>query len=135
MCCATKSGGCGSAWRNWKANAAGEILDGIHALRSQRGSTIWFSRGLIPPAAARTAVAELLGGGVSNVVIRVGMGDGGDDALVLKQSLPKLRVEEDWFADRERIYRERAGIDYVRGTYRWGRGGHGRTLDGSAGGG
>ena len=72
-------------------------------------------QGLIPPAAARTAVAELLGGGVSNVVIRVGMGDGGDDALVLKQSLPKLRVEEDWFADRERIYRERAGIDYVRG--------------------
>ena len=70
-------------------------------------------RGLIGTAAARTAVAEFLGGGVSNVVIRVGRDEGGDDALVLKQSLPKLRVEEDWFADRERIYRERAGIDYV----------------------
>ena len=69
-------------------------------------------RGLIAPTAARTATAELLGGGVSNVVVRVQSPDG-DGPLVLKQSLPKLRVEEDWFADRERIYRERAGIDWL----------------------
>ena len=69
-------------------------------------------RGLMAPAAARMAAAELLGGGVSNVVVRVVSLDG-DGGLVLKQSLPKLRVEEDWFADRERIYRERAGIDWL----------------------
>ena len=79
-------------------------------------------RGIIPAAAGRTAVAESLGGGVSNIVIRVrlngdgpdGSDTGGGSALVLKQSLPKLRVAEDWFADQQRIHRERAGIDYVR---------------------
>lgn len=74
-------------------------------------------RGLITPAAPRTATAELLGGGVSNVVVRVTPPDDqANRALVLKQSLPKLRVEEDWFADRERIYRERAGIDWLANT-------------------
>ena len=67
-------------------------------------------RGLIPAEACQTAGAELLGGGVSNVVVLV---NGGDAPLVLKQSLSRLRVEEDWFADRDRIYREGAGIDYV----------------------
>ena len=84
-------------------------------LTADRAVPYLVQRGLIGTAAGRTAVAEFLGGGVSNVVIRVSMGDDGDGALVLKQSLPKLRVEEDWFADRERIYRERAGLDYVRG--------------------
>ena len=32
---------------------------------------------------------------------------------MLKQSLPKLRVQEDWFADQARIHREWAGIEYV----------------------
>ena len=73
-------------------------------------------RGLLAPAAARTATAEFLGGGVSNVVVRVNPAGDGDDGLVLKQSLPKLRVEEDWFADRGRIYRERAGIDWLAGV-------------------
>lgn len=41
-----------------------------------------------------------LGGGVSNAVLLV------DDAFVMKQSLGKLRVEQDWFSDRERIHRE-----------------------------
>jgi 5-methylthioribose kinase len=48
-----------------------------------------------------TAVS--LGGGVSNNVVLV---EGPDLRLVLKQSLPKLRVKEDWFSDRERIFRE-----------------------------
>ena len=34
---------------------------------------------------------------------------------MLKQSLPKLRVQEDWFADQSRIHRERAGLDFARG--------------------
>ncbi len=46
-----------------------------------------------------------LGGGVSNTVLLVE-----DCALVLKQSLGKLRVDQDWFSDRRRIYREAAAL-------------------------
>jgi 5-methylthioribose kinase len=56
------------------------------------------SRGLPAP----DAVTEL-GGGVSNTVLLVETGGG---RMVLKQSLGKLRVEQDWFSDRERIFRE-----------------------------
>jgi 5-methylthioribose kinase len=44
-----------------------------------------------------------LGGGVSNTVLLVETGEG---RFVLKQSLGKLRVEQDWFSDRGRIFRE-----------------------------
>ena len=72
------------------------------------------NQGVISPDNGRRARAELLGGGISNIVIRVSLGaDCG--GLVLKQSLPKLRVQEDWFADQGRIHRERAGLDVVRG--------------------
>ena len=93
--------------------------DGIFAamgftLTADSAVSYLVERRLLTTTAARTATAELLGGGVSNVVVRVHSPDGdGSGALVLKQSLPKLRVEEDWFADRERIYRERAGIDWL----------------------
>jgi len=70
-------------------------------------------RGVLTPADASGATAEFLGGGVSNIVIRVAGGGVGHDGLVLKQSLARLRVEEDWFADRKRIRRERACIDYL----------------------
>lgn len=82
----------------------------MFTLTAESAISYLVKRGLITQNASRNAVAELLGGGVSNVVVLV---HGGDGPLVLKQSLPKLRVEEDWFADRERIYREWAGIDYV----------------------
>jgi 5-methylthioribose kinase len=49
------------------------------------------------------AVREL-GGGVSNTVRLAEFSDG--RRIVLKQALPKLRVEQDWFADRGRIFRE-----------------------------
>lgn len=48
-----------------------------------------------------------LGGGVSNSVF---LAEGGGRRWVLKQSLEKLRVEEDWFAVRERIHRECAAL-------------------------
>lgn len=51
---------------------------------------------------ARHAVE--LGGGVSNAVLRVEPAQG--EAFVMKQSLGKLRVEQDWFSDRDRIHRE-----------------------------
>jgi 5-methylthioribose kinase len=45
-----------------------------------------------------------LGGGVSNAVLLITTSDG--HRIVMKQSLGKLRVEQDWFSDRERIHRE-----------------------------
>ncbi len=44
-----------------------------------------------------------LGGGVSNTVLLVECDSG---RFVLKQSLARLRVEQDWFSTRERIFRE-----------------------------
>ena len=48
-----------------------------------------------------------LGGGVSNTVLQVETDEG---PLILKQSLPQLRVKDEWLADRSRIWRERQGI-------------------------
>lgn len=47
---------------------------------------------------------EELGWGVSNVVLKVTQPG---DSFVFKQSLPKLRVKDDWPFHRERIYLER----------------------------
>jgi 5-methylthioribose kinase len=46
---------------------------------------------------------ELLGGGVSNVVLRV---ETTEQLFVLKQSQPQLRTRDAWFSDLERVYRE-----------------------------
>ena len=51
-----------------------------------------------------------LGGGVSNVVLLV---ETPGLRLVLKQSLGKLRVEQDWFSDRERIFRESTALAFL----------------------
>ncbi len=48
-----------------------------------------------------------LGGGVSNTVLLV---ENGAERLVLKQALGKLRVEQDWFSERTRIFREAAAL-------------------------
>ena len=58
-------------------------------------------RGLLAPGEP-ISVAEL-GGGVSNIVLRI---ESGDRRWVLKQSLAKLRVKDDWQSDRARIFRE-----------------------------
>jgi aminoglycoside phosphotransferase (APT) family kinase protein len=63
------------------------------------------SRGLVQASAVQSV--ELLGWGISNTLVKVCTDD---DCLVVKQSLPRLRVTEDWFADRKRIFRERACI-------------------------
>jgi 5-methylthioribose kinase len=44
-----------------------------------------------------------LGGGVSNAVL---LAESTTGSIVIKQSLEKLRVAQDWFADPERIHRE-----------------------------
>ena len=54
-----------------------------------------------------TPVCREFGGGVSNSVILV---ESNGSRLVLKQSLPQLRVEDEWLADRSRILRERDGL-------------------------
>lgn len=51
-----------------------------------------------------------LGGGVSNTVLLV---ESDHSRFVLKQALGKLRVEQDWFSDRGRIFRESAGMRAV----------------------
>ena len=48
-----------------------------------------------------------LGGGVSNTVLLIQCGDA---RFILKQSLAKLRVEQDWFSDRSRIFRESSAM-------------------------
>jgi len=57
---------------------------------------------------ADSSRVEELGGGVSNTVVLV---ENGDQRLVLKQSLGKLRVEQDWYADRARVLREADAIE------------------------
>ena len=59
------------------------------------------SRGLL--GQNERTVSEVLGGGVSNILVKVSTPS---ECYVLKQSLSQLRVGEDWFADRERIIRE-----------------------------
>jgi aminoglycoside phosphotransferase (APT) family kinase protein len=58
-------------------------------------------RGLLPEGAE--AYARELSGGISNTVLRV---EWAGDAVVVKQSLPLLRVEEVWEFDRRRILAE-----------------------------
>ncbi len=60
------------------------------------------SRGLPPPLRVRE-----LGGGVSNTVLLV---EGCHARFVLKQALGKLRVEQDWFSERTRIFREASAL-------------------------
>jgi len=66
--------------------------------------------GLWPPGMPN-AVREL-GGGVSNTVLLVeGKGpDGEERRWVVKQSLEKLRVKDDWRSERSRIFREAEAI-------------------------
>ncbi|MCS3844071.1 phosphotransferase family protein [Microbacterium sp. AK031] len=58
------------------------------------------------------ATAQLLGGGVSNVVLAV---TDRSRRLVLKQARAKLAVAEAWFAPRERVLREAEGLRVLSG--------------------
>ena len=104
-----------SGWRTTAATHRPSAVPAVFTLSSENAVAYLVSQGVISVDAGRRAVAESLGGGVSNIVIKVSWEYDGSGALVLKQSLPKLRVEEDWFADQARIHREWMGIDYVSG--------------------
>ena len=71
--------------------------------------------GLIPTDRASAASARELGGGISNIVVRVDFASelGG---VVVKQSLPRLRVAQEWLADQARIHREAASLRYLDGV-------------------
>jgi 5-methylthioribose kinase len=64
-------------------------------------------RGVIDQAARAKAESRTLGGGVSNVVLAVKTPD---TEVVVKQSLPKLRVAEEWLAKQERAITEAAAL-------------------------
>src|SRR5688500_9216421 len=59
-------------------------------------------RGIIPPGIP--AEIEPLGWGISNVVMKVTLPA---DCFVFKQSLPKLRVQDEWVFGRSRVFVER----------------------------
>ena len=61
---------------------------------------------------ARLVEVELLGGGVSNIVLAV---RNGERDLVVKQALAKLRVEEEWYAPEERAMVEAAALELAEG--------------------
>lgn len=68
-------------------------------------------RGWLAPGA--TAWAELLGWGVSNVVLRVYPSIGDD--FVVKQSREQLRTEAAWFSRLDRIWREKEALQIAGG--------------------
>jgi 5-methylthioribose kinase len=61
-------------------------------------------------AAGEPISAVSLGGGVSNVVLAVRVGE---RRVVVKQSLPQLRVADEWLAKRERILTEAAALRWA----------------------
>jgi 5-methylthioribose kinase len=65
--------------------------------------------GFIPQDAA--PIIRILGGGVSNRTVLVECAAGAP--FVVKQALPKLRVESDWFSDPVRIHREARGLEWL----------------------
>ncbi|MBZ5564260.1 MAG: phosphotransferase [Acidobacteriia bacterium] len=61
----------------------------------------------------RLCVREL-GGGVSNIVLLIEWRNAPERRWVLKQSLEKLRVQDDWRSARERVFREAESIQSLR---------------------
>lgn len=55
----------------------------------------------------RRCRAVELGGGVSNTVLLI---EASGERFILKQSLAKLRVEQEWYSDRSRIFRESSAL-------------------------
>ena len=62
----------------------------------------------------REAQVRELGGGVSNTVLLVEWPGEPERRWVVKQSLEKLRVKDDWRSERSRIYREADSIQALR---------------------
>jgi aminoglycoside phosphotransferase (APT) family kinase protein len=70
------------------------------------------SRGLA--TSADDILVQEMGGGVSNVVLFVQFKGKPGQRWVVKQSLGKLRVQDDWRSERDRIFREAEAIRVLR---------------------
>lgn len=80
-----------------------------HQISPETISDYLITNGLLPHGAIPTVTP--LGGGISHIVLRVSTPE---RAMIVKQPLGKLRVEEDWFADVNRIFHEEACIRVLR---------------------
>jgi 5-methylthioribose kinase len=78
----------------------------LFALNINTAAEYLRSRGI---DAAGVRITEL-GGGVSNTVLLI---EGDGQRFILKQALGKLRVQDDWFSDRGRIFRESAALAWA----------------------
>jgi 5-methylthioribose kinase len=78
-------------------------MEMVNGLSKQNAAAYLVSRGMN----LEGADIRELGGGVSNTVLLVEAGGG---RFVLKQALGKLRVEQEWLSDRDRIFRESAAL-------------------------
>jgi 5-methylthioribose kinase len=78
----------------------------LFELRADNAAEYLRSRGIVCEGARVTE----LGGGVSNTVLLV---EANERRSILKQALGKLRVEDDWFSDRDRIFRESAAVRWL----------------------
>ncbi len=75
-------------------------------LQTKNAAEYLRSRGI---ATEHVHISEL-GGGVSNTVLLV---ETPESRSILKQALGKLRVKDDWFSDRDRIFRESAAMRWL----------------------
>lgn len=82
------------------------------ALSESNAVDYLLGEGLVSHQQAGSASVRELGGGVSNIVVRVDFPNP-SDSVVIKQSLPRLRVEQEWLADQARIHREAAALRYL----------------------
>ncbi len=80
---------------------SGELTDAIKLLSVASVADYLAARGVLPGSDG--VLARELGGGVSNVVISA---HHGDQRVVVKQALPRLRVHDEWLAKRERALNE-----------------------------
>ncbi|MGH9162980.1 MAG: phosphotransferase family protein [Vicinamibacteraceae bacterium] len=79
-------------------------LAAVTELNTESARTYLRTRlGALPASLTVTAP----GGGVSNVVLLV---ESEQERFILKQALAKLRVHDDWFSDRDRIFRESTAL-------------------------
>ena len=85
---------------------ADESTDAVNLLDEAGVADYLRGRGVLQDS--RSARITKLGGGVSNEVLLV---ESADVRVVVKQSLPRLRVEQEWLAKRERILTEAAALE------------------------
>ena len=90
------------------ADPGGSVVGGNQVLDPRSLPAFLRGRGVVPGAA--DVRVRSLAGGVSNIVLRADWSGG---CIVVKQSLPRLRVEADWEFDRARIFVERQCMDVL----------------------